>query len=98
LVYGINAMGILSVVEAATGKLVYEQRLPFGKGQVYPSITLAGGLLFLSSDEGITLVLEPGREYKEVAKNTLEPFRSTPVFQDKRMYVRGREYLYCIGE
>jgi outer membrane protein assembly factor BamB len=98
LIYGINAMGILSVVDAATGKLAYEQRLPFGNGQVYPSITLAGGLLFISSDAGMTLVLEPGREYKEVARNTLEPFRSTPVFQGKRMYVRAREYLYCIGE
>src|SRR5262249_2342096 len=49
LVYGINAMAILSVVDAQTGKLVYEKRLPFGMGQVYPSITLAGGLLFISS-------------------------------------------------
>lgn len=98
LIYGINALGILSVAEAATGKLVYEKRLPFGSGQVYPSIALAGGLLFVSSDEGITLVLEPGREYKELAKNKLEPFRSTPVFLGKRMYLRGRELLYCIGE
>lgn len=98
LIYGINAMGILSVVDAKTGKLVYEQRLTFGSGQVYPSITLAGGLLFISSDEGVTLVLEPGREYKEVAKNSLEKFRSTPVFQGKRMYVRCAEHLYCIAE
>ena len=62
------------------------------------SITLAGGLLFISSDAGVTLVLEPGREYKEVAKNTLEPFRSTPVFQGKRLYIRAKEHLYCIGE
>jgi len=98
LIYGLNAMGILSVVEAGTGNLVYEKRLPFGRAQVYPSVALAGGLVFISSDEGITLVLEPGREYKEIAKNTLEPFRSTPVFQGKRMYVRAREHLYCIGE
>ncbi|MBY0522612.1 MAG: PQQ-binding-like beta-propeller repeat protein [Gemmataceae bacterium] len=98
LIYGLSAMGILNVVDAGTGKVVYEQRLAFGSGQVYPSIAVAGGLLFISSDEGITLVLEPGREYKEVAKNTLEKFRSTPVFQGKRMYIRGREYLYCIGE
>ncbi|MBL8799500.1 MAG: PQQ-binding-like beta-propeller repeat protein [Planctomycetia bacterium] len=98
LIYGCNAMGILSVVEARSGQLVYEKRLPFGSGQVYPSITLAGGRLFISSDEGVTLVLQPGREYQELARNTLEPFRSTPVFQGKRMYVRGKEHLYCIGE
>ena len=98
LIYGLNALGILSVVEAGTGNLVYEKRLPFGRGQCYPSVALAGGLVFISSDEGVTLVLEPGREYKEIARNTLEPFRSTPVFQGKRMYVRAREHLYCIGE
>ncbi|OAI45919.1 hypothetical protein AYO44_12235 [Planctomycetaceae bacterium SCGC AG-212-F19] len=98
LIYGLNAMGILSVVEASTGNLVYEKRLAFGSGQIYPSIALAGGLVFISSDEGVTLILEPGREYKEVARNTLEKFRSTPVFQGKRMYIRGREYVYCISE
>jgi len=46
LVYGLNAMGILSVIEAGTGKLVYEKRLPFGGGQVYPIIAVAGGLVF----------------------------------------------------
>lgn len=98
LIYGINEKAILSVVDAQTGKLVYDQRLPLGKGAVYPSITLAGGFLFISSDAGVTLVLEPGREYKQVGKNSLEGFRSTPVFQGKRMFVRGMEHLYCIAE
>lgn len=98
LVYGLSAQGILNVVEASSGKLVYDQRLEFGKGEVYASITLAGGLLFISSDAGITAVVQPGREYKEIARNTLEPFRSSPVFEGSRMYVRGLKNLYCIGE
>lgn len=97
LIYGINEKGILSVVDAQNGKLVYDQRLDLG-GTVYPSLTLAGGLLFVSADDGVTLVLEPGREYKEVGKNTLEGFRSTPIFHGTRMYVRCMKNLYCIGE
>ena len=38
------------------------------------------------------------REYKEVSVNTLESFRSTPIFSGKRMYLRGVKNLYCIGE
>jgi outer membrane protein assembly factor BamB len=72
--------------------------LDFKGGQCYPSITLAGKYLFVSSDNGHTLVLEPGREYKEIAHNVLEPFRSTPVFEGKRMYVRTLQHLWCIGE
>lgn len=98
LLYGLSAQGILNVVDAVTGKTAYEQRLDLGQGEVYPSVTLAGGLLFISSDSGVTLVLEPGREYREVSRNTLEPFRSTPVFEGKRMYVRTLKNLFCIGE
>ena len=49
-------------------------------------------------DSGTTMVLEPGREPKEVATNALESFRSSPVFVGKRVYIRGLEHLYCIGE
>ena len=41
---------------------------------------LAGKYLFVSSENGTTLVLEPGRQYKELARNKLKPFRATPVF------------------
>lgn len=98
LIYGLCANSILSVVDAKTGKLVYDQRLDFGGGQSYPSITLAGDRLYVSSDNGVTLVLKPGREYEELARNPLEPFRSSLVFEGKRMYVRTTKGLWCIGE
>jgi outer membrane protein assembly factor BamB len=97
LIYAVNGNCNFSVVDARTGKLVYGDRLDFG-GRVYPSIAFAGKLLFVSSDNGTTLVLEPGREYKELGRNTLETFRSSPVFEGKRMYVRTQKHLYCIGE
>ncbi len=45
----------------------------------------------------MTVVLEPGREYEELARNTLEAFRGTPIFDGKRMYVRTMKAVYCIG-
>ncbi len=98
LIYGLCASSILSVADAKTGKLVYDQRLEFGGGQSYPSITLAGKYLYVSSDNGTTIVLEPGREYKEIARNNLETFRSSLVFEGRRMYVRTTKGLWCIGE
>jgi outer membrane protein assembly factor BamB len=97
LLYAANDQGILSVLEAATGKLVYVQRLDLG-GTNYPSLSLAGGRVYISSDRGATVVLQPGREYRELARNQLEPFRSSLVFEGKRLYVRTLKYLYCIGE
>lgn len=97
LLYAANDQGIMTVVEAATGKVVYEQRLDHG-GSTYPSVSLAGNRVYISSDKGTTVVMQTGREYKELARNNLDPFRSSLVFDGKRLYVRTLKYLYCIGE
>jgi hypothetical protein len=59
---------------------------------------MAGEHIFVSSDNGTTAVITPGREYNEVARNTLEEFRASPVFVGDRLYIRGVENFYCIGE
>jgi len=97
LLYAANDQGILSVLDAATGESVYDERLNLG-GSIYPSISLAGKYLYVSSDNGTTAVLQPGREFKELARNKLESFRSSLVFEGKRVYVRTAKNLYCIGE
>ena len=97
LLYAANDQGILTVLDAATGTTVYEQRLELG-GSIYPSISQAGERIYVSSDNGATVVVQPGREYKELARNQLEPFRSSLVFDNKRVYIRTAKFLYCIGE
>jgi hypothetical protein len=58
-------------------------------------------------NQGKTLVIEPGREYKQIAENFLvelkdgkeqAQFNSTPIFERSRMYYRSPGYLYCLGE
>ena len=99
LIYAITRYGVLSVLDAATGDIVYSRKQQLKKKEeVYSSITLGGKYVYVSSDSGATIVLEPGREYKEVAANALETFRSCPVFEGARMYIRGYKNLYCIGK
>ena len=93
-----NDQGILTALDTTTGKMVYEERLNLGGGAIYPSISLAGNRLYVSSESGSTVVLQPGREYKELARNKLEPFRSSLVFEGKRVYIRTEKRLYCIGD
>ncbi|MHB9133483.1 MAG: PQQ-binding-like beta-propeller repeat protein [Armatimonadota bacterium] len=101
LVYVVNQKGTLSVLDAAAGTLAYEQPLKLG-GTVFPSPILAGSVIILSSDSGKSVVLTPGREYKEIARPTFERFLSTPVCDGARMYIRtstqNTSKLYCIGE
>jgi len=98
LLYVVNQRNTLYIVSAANGEIVKSEKLPLGRGENYPSVTLAGKYLYVSSDNGTTLVMQPGKDGKVVATNKLEYGRATPVFQGKRMYVRTWKHLYCIGK
>jgi outer membrane protein assembly factor BamB len=98
LLYVLNAGGVLSAIDSRDGTIVYERKLELG-GTAYPSLCLAGGKLFASSDTGTTVVIEPGREYRQLARNSLgEGFRSTPCFDSGRILIRGMKKVYCIGK
>ncbi|HEY3325221.1 MAG TPA: PQQ-binding-like beta-propeller repeat protein [Planctomycetota bacterium] len=107
LLYAINNEGKFYVIDAKDGKILVEKDLdiPSASGRVqpaaeiYPSLVLAGKYLFLSNTIGNTLVIQPGREYKELKHNHLEEGSgATPAFAGSRIYVRGGANLYCIGE
>lgn len=99
LVYALSRELKFSVLDAGTGELLHESTLDLDSGSNtgYPSIALAGGKLFLSTENGTTAVLEPGREPREIARNTVEGFRSSPVFAGDRLYLRAFDYLYCFA-
>jgi outer membrane protein assembly factor BamB len=121
LTYRLSEGGGLMVNDAATGEKVYHKVLPMKAHTAYwdaagasASPALAGKYIYLMDNQGITVVIQPGREYKEVAKNLLEEIESpnwkapggksqsqmlaSPVFEGARMYYRSPSYLYCIGE
>ena len=86
---------MLEVTDAKTGERAYRQRLPIG--QVYSSVALAGGLIYVFDTAGKAAVLRPGRKYDRVATNSLEGTGSCPVFAGEHLYVRGRGALYCVS-
>ncbi len=97
LIYAVSREEKFSILDAATGELIHERQLDMGSGSnsAYPSLSLAGGKLHLSTENGTTVVLEPGRSYQEVARSSIGGFRATPVFVGNRMYVRAFDALYC---
>ena len=97
LIYAITQAAVLSVIDAVNGQVVYEKELELGEGTVYPSLTIGGGHLLVSSDNGTTLVLTPGRQYHQVAKNQIEGFRTSPLMVGDSLYIRALKHLYCIG-
>jgi outer membrane protein assembly factor BamB len=98
LLYGVAEKGILTVSDAKTGERIERKRLDFGSGRVDASHCHAGGFLFVSSTRGTTLVLRPGREFEQVAKNDFEGFSSSLAFFGERIYIRTSRFLYCVGK
>lgn len=96
LLYAANTAGILEVTDAISGESAYRQRLNIGN--VFSSVTAAGGLLYICGTKGTTVVFRPGREYHEITRNTLEGTGNSPVFVRNRLYVRGSKHLYCISD
>jgi outer membrane protein assembly factor BamB len=105
LVCTVNKRGTYYVLDAATGKIVLEKELSLPAPEkttrtatFYPSVTLAGSLLFVGNDGGGSLWLRPGRAYAEDGRNLLpEGAAGTPAFAGGRVYLRGGAHLYCIG-
>jgi outer membrane protein assembly factor BamB len=78
---------------------------------VAASPTLLGKYIAVMDNQGSCLVFEPGRVFKQVAMNRIQtmlprdwpiPPQETiangpPVPDGDRLYIRGEQYLYCIG-
>jgi outer membrane protein assembly factor BamB len=85
------------VLNAATGEVLLEKGLDLSSN-LYPSLALAGKHLFLGNDKGDMIVLEATRESKELRHNALsEGSGASPVFSGPHLFLRGGEFLYCIG-
>jgi hypothetical protein len=99
LVYAVSREEDFSILDAATGEVVHARKLDLGEGgnSAYPSLSLAGGKIYLSVENGTTAVLEPGRAYQEIARSSIAGFRSSPVFFGNRMYVRAFDGLWCFA-
>ena len=90
--------GVLSAYDAETGHRHYgPERLP-GIRNVYASRVAAGGRIYITSQEGTTLVIADGPRVNVLVTNVLEDgFGASPAVVGDAIYMRGREFLYCIA-
>ncbi len=93
--YSITRDNILCCLEAATGDIVWQERL---EGKYSASPLHVDGRIYITSEEGLTLVLEPGDEYKELARNHVRGVcKASIAVSNQQFFLRSSEYLYCIA-
>jgi len=91
----INASGAAYCYEAATGKMLWTERL----GRHHASPVLIDGLAYFINDEGVINVIKPGPAFHRVAQYELgEPCYASPAISEGQIFLRGFEHLFCIGK
>jgi outer membrane protein assembly factor BamB len=91
--------GILSCVEAQTGKEVYTDKRLLGIETIYASLASAGGKIFIVGRDGTTVVVKSGPNFTVLATNRLdEGIDASPVIVGDKLFLRSSQHLYCISE
>ncbi len=96
--YLVHDTGVLTVLDAKSGKQIYKVRVG-GGGHTFSASPVGVGphVLFLT-EEGVTFVLDTGDQYKEVAKNDLaEMSLASPAVAGDALYIRTASKLYKIS-
>jgi outer membrane protein assembly factor BamB len=96
--YLVHDTGILSVLDAKTGKTLYRARVGGGGHTFSASPVAAGSRIFFLTEEGVTFVLDSADEYREIARNDLDEMSlATPAIAGDALYLRTESKLYKIA-
>lgn len=88
--------GILTCLDAATGKEHYRERLG---GNHCSSPILADGRIYLASREGVTSVIKPGVSFELISQNRLPgKIMASPAAVDSAIFIRTDTAIYRVEQ
>jgi outer membrane protein assembly factor BamB len=89
---------MLTCLDARTGQVLIDAERIEGMQGVYASPVGAGGRVYLTGRNGVTVVLKQSDKLEVLATNKLEDrVDASPVVVGKDLLLRGRENLYCFA-
>jgi outer membrane protein assembly factor BamB len=96
-IYSVKNGGIMTCLNAKTGALAWQQRLPSG-GDYYASLLAADGKIYAASEDGGITVLEARPVYTPLSTNVMNE-RSMASFavSDSQIFIRTDASLFAIG-
>ena len=91
--------GVLSCLDARTGKLQYKTRIGTGGSGFSSSPVAADGRIYFTGEFGDVHVVKAGPEFEELAVNELDEIHmSTPAISDGVLFFRTRGHVVAIAE
>jgi outer membrane protein assembly factor BamB len=91
--------GLLTCLDAATGKPHYTASRIEGIDTTYASPIAAGGHVYLTDRNGTTVVIKDASKLEVVATNSVgETVDATPAPVDNELFIRGEKHLFCLAQ
>jgi len=93
--YFVSDNGIASCVDAKTGQVHWAERVG---GNYSASPLLADGRIYLQNEEGVAVVLAPGKTFQELARNSIgERTLASYAVTDGALFIRTEAHIYRVG-
>jgi len=94
--YMVSDNGIATCLDAATGSTHWRERIG---GNHSASPIYADGRIYFLSEEGESVVIAPGREFKKLATNRLDAYTlASMAVSGGAIFVRSQTHLYRLEQ
>lgn len=90
----VSEQGVASCLDITTQKMIWQERLG---GRFSASLVCVEGRIYLFDDAGVTHVIQPGHEFRPLARNQLDGgLMASPAIAGRAFYLRTDRNLYRI--
>ena len=99
-VYLLRDAGEVDCLDPESGKTVWTGRFPKNRAKFYASPIIAGDKLYAPREDGVVFVASvAGGKFELLSENDMqEPMIGSPVPVANRIYLRGEQHLFCLGQ
>jgi outer membrane protein assembly factor BamB len=95
MLFVVKENGTAACIDAKSGDVIWEKSIG---GKFSASPVVAEGRVYFLSETGETTIIEAGREFKEIARNSVKDLcQASMAVSQKQLFIRTARDLYCIG-
>jgi len=98
-VYITRDLGEIECVDPATGKILWSDAFPKGRGKFYSSPLIAGGHLYATREDGTIFVVRIKDRFELISEIKMNDHMiSSPIAVSGRLLIRTEKYLFCVKQ